>query len=190
MNDQIEERIKIIKGFKSYTYWKEKSPEEISNLLRVFAPIDYGFTLVFLLFVIVLSASALFELEFLSSKWEKSGLIVLMTISFSLRSPLTLAELMLKKHVQKIRTKNLAIKASLNFDLRSIISNFNNRRRKSVFFIIPVVLIMLASFAQVFEMNPYWSYFSSIILAYCVFVFVWIHYQLLKLRNNLKTVED
>lgn len=189
MNNQIEERIKIIKGFKSYTYWKVKSPEEISKSLKVFAPLDYGFTLVLLLFVIVLSASALFELEFLSSKWEKSGLIVLMTISFSLRSPFSLAELMLKKHVQIIRTKNHSIKDSLNSDLKSIISSFDNRKKRIVYFVIPVVIVMLASFAQVFEMNPYWSYFPSIILAYCVFVFVWIHYQLLKLHSNLKAVE-
>ncbi len=190
MNNQIDERIKIAKSFKSIYNWKGKTPEKREKTLKMVAFSDYGIV-TFLLFVCILaSAMTIFQTQSISSNWEKSGLLVLLTMSFSLRSPFSFIELILNNHIKKIENVRYQFDNELNNELDNIITKLN-RRKKYIYLIgLPAILIFIPAMLQVFNANPYWDKFPPFVLTVSLYILVRIHYDIMKLKRNLKRVES
>lgn len=188
MNNQIDERIKIAKNFKSLYSWEGKSPEKREKTLKRTGFMEYGFVMILLSVLIVASAMSAFQIEPFIGKWPKAGLLVLLTMVYSLRSPFLYIELLLHKHINKIRNSELEFNEELNTDFDNIIAQLNKRRKYIYLTGAPLLLIALAAFVQVLDVMPYWDKFPPLVLIISLYLVVRINYDVLKLKKNLARV--
>lgn len=189
MTNQIIERIKIIENFKSIYEWKGKTQEQKGKALKITASLDYGLEMVLIILLIFVSTLSFFQIETaISGNWENSGLLVLMTMSLSIRAPFGYIELMLKKHTQKIKDLKIDFDKKLNQDLECLISKFNARKKYLYLTGFPAILISIAALLQVFDLNPYWDKFPPFVGAVSLYLLVRINYDIIRLKRNLKKV--
>lgn len=189
MNNQINERIKIAKKFKSIHSWKGKSPAQKEKTLKRGALLDYGVVMFMLLALIVASTMSIFQIETSTDNWANAGLLVLMAMSLSLRSPFSFIELMLQKHIRKIDSIMSPFNIELNNEFENIIVRLNRRKKHIYLTGIPVILIFISASLQVINVNPYWDKFPPIVLTVCLYLVVQINFDVMELRRNLKRVE-
>ena len=188
MNNQINERIKIAKNFKSIYNWEGKSPEKKEKTLKRVAFLDYGIVMVLLFILIVASAMSTFQIESLSGNWTNTGLLVLMTMGLSVRAPFSYIELMLQKHINQIKNLEIKFDEELNTEFDNIVERFN-KRKKYIFLIgIPVILIFISALLQVFDANPYWDKFPPLVFIVSLYLVVRINYYILIVKKNLAKV--
>lgn len=186
MTNQITERIQIIDGFKSIYNWKGKSEERKIKTLKYISFLDFGLVMLLLAFLILVSVLTSFNIDsILSGKWEKSGLLVLMAMSLSIRAPFGFIELKLKKHVKEIKDLKIDFDEKLNHDLEFLISKFNDRKKYLYLKEFPAILISIAALLQVFDLNPYWEKFPHVVGGVSVYIFVRIIYDINRLKRNL-----
>ena len=190
MNNQIVERIKIAKGFKSTYNWKGKTPEKREKILKGFGFLNYGIAILLLCAIIVDSAITTFQIEIFSGKWTNAGLIVLMAMSLSLSAPFLYIELMLHNHIKKIENLKIEFDEKLNTEFGNIIKQLNIRKKYIYLIGLPAILIIIPAFLQVFDVNPYWDKFPPIVLVVSLYVLVVVNYGIIKLKRNLKRVES
>ncbi len=189
MNNQISERITIAKKFKSIHGWKGKSPEQKEKILKNAASLDYGIVMFLLLALIIVSTMSIFQIETSSDNWANAGLLVVMAMSLSLRSPFSFIELMLQKHIKKIDSVKSPFNNELNIEFENIIARLNRRKKHIYLTGIPVILIFISALLQFLNVNPYWDKFPIIVLAVCLYLVVRINFDIMNLRRNLKRVE-
>ena len=190
MNNQIAERIKIAKSFKSTYNWQGKTPEQREKTLKRFAFLNYGIAILLLCAIIVVSAITTFQIETFSGKWTNAGLLVLMAMSLSLSAPFLYIELMLHNHIKKIEKLEIEFDEKLNNQLDNIIAKLNRRKKYIYLLGLPAILIIIPAFLQVFDANPYWDKFPPIVLVVSLYVLVMVNYDIIKLKRNLKRVES
>ncbi len=185
MNNQIEERIKIIKRFKSIYSTQKKSLDKNNFWFRMSAGFDYWGASFLLLFLIFISFTAIFQIEPINEKWQNSGLIVLMTFAIAIKSPYSFIELMLLKHVKKIKDLELSFPESLNQDLKEIIFRLNSKKMRVNVFGLPSIFIVLGGALKVFDLNPYWNYFPYLVFFFSPILLIRINYLIRLMRRNL-----
>jgi hypothetical protein len=123
MTNQITERIQIIDRFKSIYNWENKTEEKKIKTLKFISFLDYEVVIILLAFSILASGLTSFHVvSIISGNWEKSGILVLMTMSLSIRVPLGFIELLLKKHSKEIKDLKIDFVDKLNHDLEFLIS--------------------------------------------------------------------
>jgi hypothetical protein len=189
MTNQITERIQIIDGFKSIYNWKNKTEEKKIKTLKLTSFLDYGLVMILLAFSILASGLTSFHVDsIISGNWEKSGLLVLMTMSLSIRAPFAFIELILKKHSKEIKDLKIDFDDKLNHDLEFLISKFNDRKKYLYIIGLPAILILIAALLQVFDLNPYWDKFPHFVGGVCVYILVRINYDIVRLKRNLRKV--
>jgi nicotinamide riboside transporter PnuC len=189
MNNKVSERIHIAMNFKSIYNWKGKSSEKREKILKRLASLDFGIVILCLSILIVLSAISIFKTESFSGKWTNAGLLVLMTMALSFRAPFSYIELILQKHINKIRNIETEFDEKINIELDNIIKGFNKRMKYVYLTGIPAILIFIPALLQVFDANPYWDKFPPLVLIISLFIFVRINYDILILKKNLKKIE-
>jgi hypothetical protein len=189
MTNQISERIKIIESFKSIYHWKGKTEERKAKSLKFISFLDYGLEIVLLVFVILVSVLTSLQVESVLSNWENSGLLVLMTMSLSLRAPFGYIELILKKHAKEIENNKIDFDKKINDELEFFISKFNDRKKYLYLMGLPAILILIAALLQVFDMNPYWDKFPHLVGIVSVYILVRMNYDIIKLKRNLRKVK-
>lgn len=189
MTNQITERIQIIDGFKSIYNWKGTEERKI-KILKYMSFLDFGLVMILLAFLILISVLTSFDIDSnLSGNWEESGLLVLMTMSLSLRVPYGFIELILKRHKMEIRDVKIDFNEKLNQELEFFISKYNDRKKNLYLMGLPTILISIAASLQVFDINPYWDKFPQLVGGVSVYILIRINYDLVKLKRNLKKVE-
>ena len=190
MTNQITERIQIIDGFKSIYNWKGGTEERKIKILKYASFLDFGLVMILLAFLILISVLNSFDIDSnLSGNWEESGLLVLMTMSLSLRVPYGFIELILKRHKMEIRDVKIDFNEKLNQELEFFISKYNDRKKNLYLMGLPTILIFIAALLQVFDINPYWDKFPQLVGGVSVYILIRINYDLVKLKRNLKKVE-
>jgi hypothetical protein len=189
MTNQITERIQIIDGFKSIYHWENKTEEKKIKTLKLISFLDYGVVMILLAFSILASGLTSFHVDsIISGNWEKSGLLVLMTMSLSIRAPFGFIELILKKHSKEIKDLKIDFDDKLNHDLEFLISKFNDRNKYLYITGLPAILILIAALLQVFDLNPYWDKFPHFVGGVCLYILVRINYDIVRLKRNLRKV--
>jgi hypothetical protein len=189
MTSQIAKRIQIIDGFKSIYNWKGKTEERKVKTLKYTSLLDFGIVMILLVFSILASVLTSFHVDsIISGNWEKSGLLVLMAMSLSIRAPFGFIELKLKKHVKEIKDLKIDFDEKLNHDLEFLISKFNDRKKYLYLTGFPAILILIAALLQVFDLNPYWDKFPHFVGGVSVYIFVRINYDIIRLKRNLRKV--
>lgn len=189
MTNQIAKRIQIIDGFKSIYNFKGKTEERKFKTLKYTSLLYYGLAMILLAFSILASGLTSFHVDsIISGNWEKSGLLVLMTMSLSIRAPFGLIELILNKHSKEIKDLKIDFDDKLNHDLEFLISKFNDRKKYLYITGLPAILILIAALLQVFDLNPYWDKFPHFVGGVCIYILVRINYDIVRLKRNLRKV--
>jgi hypothetical protein len=189
MTNQIAKRIQIIDGFKSIYNFKGKTEERKFKTLKYTSLLYYGLAMILLAFSILASGLTSFHVDsIISGNWEKSGLLVLMTMSISIRAPFGLIELILNKHSKEIKDLKIDFDDKLNHELEFLISKFNDRKKYLYITGLPAILILIAALLQVFDLNPYWDKFPHFVGGVCIYILVRINYDIVRLKRNLRKV--
>jgi hypothetical protein len=188
MNNLIAERIRIASSFKSIYNWTGKTQEKKEKTLKKVAFLDYEMVMILLALLVVVSAMSTFKIEPLFGNWKNVALLVLMTMGFSIKSPFSHIELMLHKHINQIKNLDIEFDQNLNTKFCNIIERFNKRTKYIYLFGIPLILISISAFLQVFNANPYWDLFPPIILVISIYLIARINYDILIIKKNFSKV--
>lgn len=191
MTKKIAERIEIIDRFKSIYNWKGKTEERKIKTLKYISLLNYGLVMTLLAFLILVSGLTSFHIDsVLGGNWDKSGLLVLMTMSLSFSAPFGFLELILKKHTMEIKDLKIDFDEKLNHDLEFLISKFNDRIKYLYLNGLPAILILFAALLQVFDLNPYWDKFPFLVGGVSVYILVRMNYDVIRLKRNLSEVKS
>lgn len=190
MKTKIDERKNIIVSLKSSYGEKNKGIEKRIHFLKLMSIIN--------IILIIFSAGILF-LSIVSEqfgigffKWEKMGLIAILSLSFVLNLPKSLYELKLLKHLIRINSKSeFNGIEKLNKELKNIIYQLNNGLKNNwhVFFLAIVIMIMGIWQSLYDQSNPYWQYMKiPVILFFGIIVVQFINTNK-KISDNINETE-
>lgn len=190
MDTKISERKNIIVSLKSnYGEPKKGIEKRIQFLKRI--------TILYLIMALfsggILFLSIVFEVfDSEIFKWEKTGLLAILSLSIVLNLPKQCYELKLLKHIKKIDSKPDFIGIDkLNRELKNTIDKLNDRFRIDWILIVLAILIVIMGIWQMgFEdNNPYWNYMKlPIIVFYGIILFRFIITNK-KLTKNINETE-
>ena len=190
MKTKIDERKNIIVSLKSSYGEKNKGIEKRIHFLKLMSIIN--------IILVIFSAGILF-LSIVSEqfgigffKWEKMGLIAILSLSFVLNLPKSLYELKLLKHLIRINSKSeFNGIEKLNKELKNIIYQLNNGLKNNwhVFFLAIVIMIMGIWQSLYDQSNPYWQYMKiPVILFFGIIVVQFINTNK-KISDNINETE-
>jgi len=185
MNSQIEERIEIASSFKSVYDSQNKKLGKREKWLKLSAGFDYWGVMILLIFLIFLSLAAVLQIDPINTKWQKSGLIVLMTFAISIKSPYSFIELILINHIKRLESLNVNFPEFLNQDFKIIVTKLNSKKTRFNLLLLPLLIIIIGALLQTFEFNPYWNYFSFLVLAFSPILLIRINYQIRIVKKHL-----
>ena len=167
MRTKIDERKNIIISLKP-TYGDRKNGiEKRTQYLKTMSFFNIILSLLSGGLVIL---SIIFEfIGYDSFKWQKMGLLAILSLSVILNLPNGLYELKLLKHLKKINDK-MAVEriGELNIDLKSIIDKLNNGMKNNwVTTVLALVIMIMGIWQMGFDdNNPYWKYMKVPILLF------------------------
>jgi len=190
MNEQTEERIKIIRQFKSTFHVKEPSLDKRIKKLKLWGMMNYGLVNLLLIIIMIISALALLQVESFAQRWLKSGLFVLITLSVSLHSHYSYIEYLLLKHFSYLTRVDMNFHPTTNTELKELVSDLNNHKFKPVWIMVPSILVILASALMVLEWNPFWGLFPLPVLVVSVLLSWRINNHVFLVQNNIENLES
>lgn len=188
MNDQIQERMDIINSYKSYINWGNKPERTQKRFLLFFIVIEF-LGLPFLLFITYISVMTILKIEPEYSRWDETGLLVLIVIGMTLKAPLIIKEFILKNHKKKIKDLNITFNEKTNADLKEIICGKKTTVKRLVVFVIPSTIIFISAFLQQIDLNPFWDIFAFVIPIFTLYFLTLVYFEIRKLKKNFAQVE-
>ena len=186
----MEERLSVIDLFKSMFGVPKKGDKSRIKYLKT--TIVFNIVALIICWVPILMSifSHFWGYDFL--KWDKMGLLVILSLGNSLNLPNNIYELKLLLHAQKLKNQEIdSIDHSVNSELKNIMSNLNSRINNR-WYIIPllVVILILALWQFLIEnQNPYWAYGKLPILLFGGIVTFDFHKTYNKLTQNIQKAE-
>lgn len=190
MNEKMNERKNIIISLKSNFGEPKNGIEKRLSFLKGMTILNLILTLISGGILILSIISELFDYEII--KWQKSALMVILSLSFIMNLPNQFYELKLLKHLKKINSKSEFDGIDkLNSELKNIIDKSNNGFKNNWSIIILAFGILIMGIWQMGfdENNPYWNYMKLPILAfYGIIIFRFISRNR-KLNENIEKTE-
>ena len=190
MNEKINERKNIIVSLKSNLGEPKKGIEKRIEFLKGMTILNLILTLISGGILVLSIISELFDYEII--KWQKSALMVILSLSFIINLPNQFYELKLLKHLKKINSKSEFDGIDkLNSELKNIIDKSNNGFKNNWSIIILAFGILIMGIWQMGsdENNPYWNYMKLPILTfYGIIIFRFINRNK-KLNENIEKTE-
>lgn len=197
MNQQIEERIEIIKSLKTTTGKADQSLEKRIKSTRIFGIISYALANFVLIFLILITILTILDFGSFGSSWSKSALFVFITISISIQAHFSPIDFLLSKHRKKLQNSSFSFNNQLNNTLRKQIDELNYHRFKPYWIIIPALIIMIPGILMVFadddvfaKNNLYWDYFKIPVLFIGILLFWNFNWKIYQFWKNIKNVES
>ena len=183
MTSNIDIRKNIIISLKSSSYRNQKNglEEQIKHLKSL-----YILNLLLTIFCAgIVTTSILTDLlGFDIFKWEKMEFFTLLSLTLILKLPYEFYGLKLLKHLKKIKSlKEFEQLENLNFKLKNIVDDLNNRKKKNLFVIILALAIMISGMLKIIydDLNSYWTHTKiPTLLLYGIIIFNFI-----RLNNSL-----
>ena len=190
MKTKIDERKNIIVSLKSSYGQENKGIEKRIHFLKLMSTIN--------IVLIIFCAGILFH-SIISEqfgigyfKWQKMGLITILSLSFVLNLPKALYELKLLKHLKRINTKSeFSGIEKLNNELKNIIDQLNNGLKNNWHIILLAIVLMIMGIWQSLydQSNPYWQYMKiPVILFFGIIVIRFINTNK-KISDNINETE-
>jgi len=188
---KIDERKNIIVSLKSSLGEPKKGIEKRFQFLKGMTILNLTLT-IFSAGILVLSIiSNLFNYEIF--KWEKTGVLAILSLSFVLNLPNQFYELKLLNHLKKINSKSeFEGIEKLNIELKNIIEKLNNRLKNGWLEIILAIIIMIMGIWQMGfsnNNNPYWNYMKLPILAFYGIILFRFVFTNRKINENINKTE-
>jgi hypothetical protein len=167
MNTKIEERKKIILSMRSNYGEKKKGVEKRIEFLKGMNILNVVLTI--LCGGIILASIILEPFGFEFFKWQKMGLLTLLSLGFVLKLPEDLFEFQLLKHFKILSIpSDFTELDKLNLELKHIIDKLNRKIKYHKLTIPLAVIIIILAFMQILSetLNPYWNYAKIPILLF------------------------
>ena len=140
---KIDERKNIIISLKSNYRNEIKGIDKQIRNLSIMSFMNIFLSLICGGMILISIISEQFGFEIL--KWEKSAVLVILSITVFLSFPYDIYELKLLRHLKIINNyKDFTELEKLNIELKNIIVKLNNRKKSSTFlivFIIPILIL-------------------------------------------------
>lgn len=190
MNMSTEERIRIIKKLKPNLGFNNLSLEGRIKKLKFFGILIYAMANLLLIVIMIQSAITLFHLDSAGQSWNKSALMVFITLNLSLHSHYPYIEFLLLKHVGNLKSHEYTISYLANKELKELIDMLNYRRFRPFVIIIPTLLVMLASILSYLDANPYWEMFALPTLVIGALMSWRLNYHVSLVRDNIENIES
>ncbi|PCH76126.1 MAG: hypothetical protein COB98_07155 [Flavobacteriaceae bacterium] len=190
MQTKINERENTILSFKPTLKEDHKGLEKRIRKLKISVVFNLIVTSLAVGAIIVSILLGLFDYEFLI--WEKSALLVLLSVSFMLNLPNQWYELKLSKHLKNINSiSDFKGLDALNLGLKILIEKINNRWKNAWIELVLGVIIMLMVFVKMIydSNNPYWNYMKLPVVLFYGIVLVRFMSRNKKLNENIKETE-
>jgi hypothetical protein len=187
---KIDERKNIIVSLKSNYGERKKGIDKRIQYLKGMAILDLLLTT--FCGGIVLLSIILEPLGYEFFKWQKMGLLTILSLSFILRLPEEIFELKLLKHLRNISDKSdfLGID-KLNSDLKIIVDKLNKKLKYNRLIIPLAIIILVLGFIQVLSenLNPYWNYAKIPVLLFFGMIVIRFYNVYKKLNKNIMETE-
>jgi len=195
MNSQLEERIEIIKSLNT-TGKADQLLEKRIKSSRVSGIFYYTFSTVFLIILVILTITLMFNMGHLGGKWQKFGLVVSLIFSMSIQAPFFFVDFLLSRHLKKLQDSDFSIDNHLNDTLKMHIDNLNQRRFKPYWIKIPALIISIVGLIQAVLvlndseiLNIYWDYFKLPVLIVTLLILWYSNRIIYLVWENIKSVE-
>ena len=189
MTEQTEERIKIIRQFKSIYYPANASPDKLIKSLKILGYMNFGIVNLLLIFLIVITTCSLFQIVQFTQIWHKFALTVSITLSMSLHAHFSYIELLLKNHIRKLNELNFSFDNTLNIELKDLIHDLNYHRFKPYWITFPTIIVFIASGMMVLEINPFWDNFIWPVLITSILLSWRLNNYIFLVRRNIEMTE-
>lgn len=111
-------------------------------------------------------------------------------MSLSVRAPYAYIELILKRHLKKLKSTKGNFDKKGNCDLEFYISQFNERKKYLYIKALPAIMILIAAFLQVIEKNPYWDKFPPLVAVVSLYILIQLNLDIFKIKRNIRKVES
>ncbi|PIY09179.1 MAG: hypothetical protein COZ17_13930 [Flavobacteriaceae bacterium CG_4_10_14_3_um_filter_33_47] len=187
---KIDERKNIIISLKSNYRNEIKGIDKQIRNLSIMSFMNIFLSLICGGMILISIISEQFGFEIL--KWEKSAVLVILSITVFLSFPYDIYELKLLRHLKIINNyKDFTELEKLNIELKNIIVRLNNRKKSSTFLIVFIILILVMGLWQFsLENNPYWNYMKFPIILFFGFTLTRFIQGFKNLEENIKKVES
>jgi len=187
---KIDERKNIIVSLKSNYREENKGIDRRIKYLRNMSVLNTVMSIIFGGIILISIISEQFGFEIL--KWEKSSLLVILSIAFFINFPREIYEVKLLKHLKTINDfKDFSGIDKLNLELKNLIDKLNNRKKTNLILIVFLLVLMFMALWQTYnQSNTYWNYMKIPILlffGYTVFNFMKVNK---KLTENINQTEN
>jgi len=188
--NQLDERKNIIISLKSNYRNEIKGIDKQIRNLSIMSFMNIFLSLICGGMILISIISEQFGFEIL--KWEKSAVLVILSITVFLSFPYDIYELKLLRHLKIINNyKDFTELEKLNIELKNIIVRLNNRKKSSTFLIVFIILILVMGLWQFsLENNPYWNYMKFPIILFFGFTLTRFIQGFKNLEENIKKVES
>jgi hypothetical protein len=200
MNQITEDRIELIKGFKTTLIDKGLSIETRIKRLRIAGIFAFGSMNLLLILLVIISFITILHVEPLASKWNQSSMLVFMTITVSMVTHFSFVEFLLTKHLKKLQERNFDFSKELNIKLKDLIENMNENRLKPYWIKIPAIVVLIATLAMLLltmdtdSINPefanYWNLFPLPVFLISLMLFWNLNSKIIAFRKNINEVES
>ncbi len=187
---KIEERKNIIVSLKSNYGERKKGIEKRIQYLKGMNILNL--TLTIFCGGIILMSIILEPFGFEFFKWQKMGLMTILSLSFILRLPEETFELKLLKHLKRISDKtDFSGIEKLNSELKTIVADLNKKMNYHRIFIPLVIAILTLGMIQVIseDLNPYWNYAKILVILFFGMVLTRFRKVIRKLNRNINETE-
>ena len=187
---KIDERKNIIVSLKSNYGERKKGIDKRIQYLKGMNILNL--TLAILCGGIILASIILEPLGFEFFKWQKMGLLTILSLSFILRLPEETFELKLLRHLKRISDKtDFNGIEKLNSELQIIVDNLNKKMKFHRIFIPLAIVILILGIIQVLseDLNPFWNYAKILVVFFFIVVMTRFYKVNKKLTKNILETE-
>lgn len=173
MNEKMNKRKNIIVSLKSNLGEPKKGIEKRIKFLRGMTILNLILTIISAGILVLSILVEIFGYEIF--KWQKSALMVILSLSFIMNLPNQFYELKLLKHLKKINSKSEFDGIDkLNSELKSIIDKINYGFKNNwVVIVLAIGILIMGIWQMIYDNNnPYWNYMKiPIIMFYGIIIF-------------------
>nr|MDA3852916.1 hypothetical protein [Bacteroidales bacterium] len=123
-----------------------------------------------------------------SNAWQGADFNVVIAFVFTLLVFNSITDFILYRHVTKMTKQSRGITEQSNIDLRQVLNKLRDRKR-SLFYVIPTMVLVLAALGHSLDLNPLWDSFAYLVPICALLFLAKLLLDLRLLLTHLKSVK-
>ena len=161
MDEQVKNRINIIMNFNLYSRKEKFSFKRQYNHVKMTLVI-VGFAFLSVAYSLKQSLSFLWHGDFASEAWQGADFTIVVAFISTILVFNSITDFILYRHLLKITKQSRVITEQSNTDLRMVLNKLKDRKR-NLFYVIPILILVLAALAHSLHLNPLWDSFAYLV---------------------------